>query len=345
MYFYFRKNLLRFYVYIKGVFVSTYQATHAWHKKDPRRTIIIGIGSLCVLVFFYSAFLSAPETFPEGEMITIEKGETLSGITEQFKGANLIRSPFLFKVFVVLLRGENGVFAGDYFFEKPISVWTLVRRVTSDDHHLIPIAVTVPEGFTIFDIADLFSSGFPRFDRELFVSLAPEGYLFPDTYLFLPTVKAETVIDVMKDNFLKKTEQLSTLIASSTKSLSDIVSMASIIEKEARTLETRRIIAGILWKRISIDMPLQVDVSFNYINGKNTYQLTTQDLAIDSPYNSYKYKGLPPTPISNPGISSLTAALTPIKTPYLYFLSDRRGVMHYARDFDEHKQNRLLYLD
>ncbi|MEK7514387.1 MAG: endolytic transglycosylase MltG [Patescibacteria group bacterium] len=289
--------------------------------------------------------MSPPEDFPVGDMATIEKGGTLSQITQEFKKAHIIRSSYLFKVFVVLFRGDRGVFAGDYFLEKPISVFTLALRVTSDDQRFTPITIIVPEGFTIFDIANLFEERFSKFDRERFLSLAPEGYLFPDTYLFLSTVRAEEVIAVMRENFYKKTESLGSLIASSTSPLEDIVSMASILEKEARTIETRRIIAGILWKRLSIDMPLQVDVSFEYINGKNSYELTTDDLAIDSPYNSYKYKGLPPTPISNPGLSALTAALTPIKTPYLYFLSDRRGVMHYARNFEEHKENRALYLD
>ncbi len=91
-------------------------------------------------------------------------------------------------------------------------------------------------------------------------------------------------------------------------------------------------------------MPLQVDVSFKYINGKGTSELTGDDLEIDSPYNSYKYAGLPPTPIANPGLDSIRAALLPIESPYFYFLSDKDGVMHYAATFEEHKKNKLLYL-
>ena len=120
--------------------------------------------------------------------------------------------------------------------------------------------------------------------------------------------------------------------------------MASIIEKEARTMETRQIIAGILWKRLELGMPLQVDVSFKYINGKTTKNLTLADLKIDSPYNSYLYKGLPPTPISNPGLDAIKAAISPTKTDYLYFLSDRKGLMHYAKTYQQHLQNKELYL-
>jgi UPF0755 protein len=124
----------------------------------------------------------------------------------------------------------------------------------------------------------------------------------------------------------------------------DIIKMASIVEEEGRTMETREIIAGILWKRISIKMPLQVDSSFKYINGKTTATLTTEDLKIDSPYNSYTNRGLPPTPISNPGLAAIRATINPIKTPYLYFLSDKNGNMHYAITFEEHVENKLKYL-
>ena len=105
--------------------------------------------------------------------------------------------------------------------------------------------------------------------------------------------------------------------------------------------ETRQIISDILWKRIETGMPLQVDVSFKYVNGKTTAQLTHADLAIDSPYNSYRYEGLPPTPIANPGLDSILAAITPKDTKYLFFLSDAHGTMHYAATFEEHKRIKL----
>ena len=120
--------------------------------------------------------------------------------------------------------------------------------------------------------------------------------------------------------------------------------MASILEGEARRMETRKIIAGILWTRLEIDMPLQVDATFRYINGKGTFDLTKADLEEDNPYNTYINKGLPPTPISSPGIDAISAALNPIKTNYIYFLSDNDGNMYYAVDFEGHKKNRVLYL-
>ena len=120
--------------------------------------------------------------------------------------------------------------------------------------------------------------------------------------------------------------------------------MASIIEREAITPEARRIVSGILWKRIKMGMPLQVDATFAYVNGKNTYELTAEDLHIDSKYNTYEYKGLPPGPICNPGLDSIIATIEPTATPYLYYLSEKNGTMHYAKTFEEHKMNKVKYM-
>ena len=127
--------------------------------------------------------------------------------------------------------------------------------------------------------------------------------------------------------------------------MNEVIIMASIIEDEANgTLESKRIVSGILWKRLRLEMPLQVDAPFQYYNGKNSYTLTKEDLKEDHEYNTYTNKGLPPTAITNPGIDSIRAAITPTKTDYLYFLSDKKGNMYYAKNFEEHKINRELYL-
>ena len=121
--------------------------------------------------------------------------------------------------------------------------------------------------------------------------------------------------------------------------------MASIIEKEVITHEDMKTVSGVLWKRIAIGMPLQVDAVFPYIMGKNTFELTREDLQFDSPYNTYKYKGLPPGPINNPGLDSILAAATPAKTKYVYFLSDKDGNFHYAVSYAQHLANKKKYLD
>ena len=127
-------------------------------------------------------------------------------------------------------------------------------------------------------------------------------------------------------------------------SFSDIVIVASILEKEVKTSESRAIVSGILWKRLALGMPLQVDATLGYITGKTSAELTIDNLNADSPYNTYRNKGLPPTPISNPGLLALDAALHPKSSPYLYYLSDNNGVIHYAVTFEEHKANKARYL-
>jgi len=128
------------------------------------------------------------------------------------------------------------------------------------------------------------------------------------------------------------------------KNWSDIVIMASIIEEEAATAKDRRIISGILWKRLLKGMHLGVDAPFAYDIGKNSATLTTIDLKYDSPYNTYLYGGLPPTPITNPGLDSIDAALHPETSPYYYYLSDKGDTIHYAKTFDEHKVNKERYI-
>lgn len=336
--------LNNFFQRLVNIFSWTRKNFFSWYNKNFKLNSFLLVFILVFAFFFYVFFWSPPSNFPEGAIVTIEKGATLSETAELLQEQHIVRSIFWFKVFAVLFGGDNYVFAGDYFFKKPSTIFSVARRITADEHGLEPVSITVFEGQNIFEIADLFEKKFGKFNKEKFLEIATEGYLFPDTYLFLPNVEAAEVIAVMKKNFSEKITELSQEIEDFGKPLEDIIKMASIVEKEARNMNTRRTIAGVLWNRLSIDMPLQVDVSFAYINGKNSFELTTEDLTIDSLYNSYKYKGLPPTPIANPGLSAIQATVTPIETPYLYFLSDKEGVMHYARTFEGHKQNKRLYL-
>lgn len=142
------------------------------------------------------------------------------------------------------------------------------------------------------------------------------------------------MIEKLTDNFYQKTGSTSP----------EIIIMASLLEKEAKTEQDRKIISGILWKRLDVGMPLQVDASLNYINGKTSAEMTQKDLNQDSPYNTYKYKGLPLTPICNPGLDAISVALNPISSPYWYYLSDKNGIIHFAKTFEEHKENKFKYL-
>jgi len=315
--------------------------------KDNSTKKNVAILSGIFFVIFYLFLFGAPSDFPVGRMVEIKEGMPLKEVSEYLKDSSVIRSEILFEVFVTVLAGDSGVLQGEYFFNKKLSSFGIARRVTKGEYGLDPIRVTILEGSTIYDIAKIFEEKFPKFDSVEFLKEAKdmEGYLFPDTYLFLPNVKAGQVIKEMRAVFDNRLKEIKEEISTSNKPLGDIITMASILEKEARKTKDRRIISGILWKRIEIGMPLQVDAVFPYINGKNTFELSLKDLKIDSPYNTYKYKGLPVGPISNPSLDSIKAAATPISSKYLFYLTGKDGKMHYAKDFEEHKKNKRLYLN
>ena len=259
---------------------------------------------------------------------------------------SVVRSAVVFQFFAILFGGDKQVLAGDYFFEKKVPVFSVASRLSRGDYQLEAVKITIPEGFTLREMADLFTERFELFDRDEFLELTrgEEGYLFPDTYFFLPTAEAPVIVFTMMNNFEEKIAPLQDDILESGRSLDEIITMASIIEKETGPNDDRAIIAGILWKRIRIGMPLQVDASFLYINGKGSFELTLSDLKIDSPYNTYKYKGLPPSPIASPGMESIVAAANPKDSPYLYYLHDKEMNVHYGKDFEEHKANKRKYL-
>ncbi|MCK4386691.1 MAG: endolytic transglycosylase MltG [Candidatus Pacebacteria bacterium] len=305
--------------------------------------VIIIVLSASLFNFY---FIKAPADFPVGAVITIEEGDTLKQIAADLKNQKVIKSPALFSGLAKVLMNGKGVMAGSYFFEKKSSVGLIVWKTIKGHYGITPTKVTFVEGATVYDVADIMQKKFPKFDKEEFLKIAreEEGFLFPDTYYFLPNVTPHSVARAMRDNFNKKILEIAEKIEESGRTLKEIVIMASLLEKEARTLKSKQMISGILWKRIEIGMPLQVDAVFPYINGKNTYQLSLKDLKIDSPYNTYKHKGLPIGPIANPSLWSLLAAVTPVDSNYLFYLSDRSGNMYYAADFEEHKRNKRLYL-
>ncbi len=314
-----------------------------------KRIGIVAIVAICLIALFYFFEFRPPRYFPSKATISVSSGESLSEIADQLEKDNVIRSPFWFINFVILLRHEHAVVGGNYCFNMPLNVFEVAKRMVSGQFGMGQIKTTIPEGSNVSDIANLLKKNYPDFNTKGFIDMAKskEGYLFPDTYYFGADVSPEDVVSSMTAGFQRKVinnSEVQNLVASSTHSLSDILKMASILEGEARKMRTRQIIAGILWNRIKLGMPLQVDVSLKYIDGKGSAELTKSDLKVDSPYNTYLYKGLPPTPISNPGIDSITAAATPISTNYLYFLAGNDDVVYYASTLAEHAANKQKYL-
>ena len=291
------------------------------------------------IVFFVLAgniwlfFMSAPKNFPSGQAVMIEKGIGLAEISGKLKEAGLVRSKYAFALYARAFGKSKKIKYGKYLFNEPVSVFTLTSRLAKGEFGFKPVKVVIPEGLTVKEIAELFIA-FENFDKKEFLEKTKdlEGYLFPDTYLFLPSAETDQIIGTMEDNFKNKVGGVE----------KDIVIVASLIEKEVPDSDDRKIVSGILWKRLKIGMALQVDAVFPYITGKQ--KVLSDDLKIDSPYNTYLYKGLPPGPIANPGLDAIETARNPKESPYLYYLSGKDGKTHFAKTFAEHLRNKEKYL-
>lgn len=305
---------------------------------------------LVLAVVFFCATISyllmPPFDFPKDKMITVKKGATLGEVSTLLDKENIIRSKNLFKICARVVGGEKPVAAGQYLFKEPISACMVAVRIARNISGIPEIHVTIPEGMSNKEVVTQLAKNIPHFDIAFFLEHArdQEGFLFPDTYFFSENVTAEEVENTMNANFNKKIAPFRGEIEMSKHTERDIVIMASILEKEATTEEDKALVSGILWKRISKGMPLQVDATFLYLLGKKSNELTADDLKMNSAYNTYRNKGLPAGPIGNPGIVAIRAAIHPTTSPYLYYLSDDKGVMHYAKTFDDHKANKEQYL-
>lgn len=304
--------------------------------------VIIGI----ILVAFFAFFFTSPSLFPLGEIITVKKGSTLGEISAVLKGKGAIRSETAFQLCMSGIGGDKHVVAGDYLFKIPLGACSVASRIAKGVSGIPSVRATIPEGTSNQGIANILVPLLSSFDAKIFLDHAreQEGYLFPDTYFFSASADTDDVIKTMGSEFQKKIDPWKPLIEETKHSLRDIIIMASIIEKEAKTEEDQALVSGILWKRIEQRIPLQVDAPFYYLLGKTSRELTHADLAIKSAYNTYKNKGLPAGPIGNPGLSAIRAAVHPKNSPYLYYLSDKQGIMHYATTFEEHKANKEKYL-
>lgn len=305
-----------------------------------------------VFVLLVSALLfiqyenTAPDKFPISEPVTIEKGLSLTGISSSLKAQSVIRSGSLFRALVLMSGATSELRAGVYEFPYTLSTLEVIHSLVSGLYSNKTVRITIPEGSNTREIGRIVAPILNEVNEEQFAkdSQPDEGYLFPETYYVPPTYTSEELITLLKATFNEQTASLQKDVENSGHSLHDVVVMASLLEKEGKSDESMRLIAGILYQRMELGMPLQVDAPFAYILGKESSELTLDDLKTNSPYNTYTHKGLPPQAIGNPGLTALRAALTPTESPYLYYLSDENGEFHYAKTFEEHKKNKERYL-
>lgn len=320
-----------------------------WRKKlkksvDYDTKIIFYFFVAVFFTIFWVVVTSMPTSVELPKNIEIEKGASIKKIARSLESDGFIYSSVVFSSLVIL--NNDPIISGEYRFENRENIFKIIKRLTKGDYGIPSKTIRIPEGATLEEMGIIFEDNFRNFDREAFYQLTEkqEGYLFPDTYVFLENIKTHEVVDVLKKTFEQKIEELKKELGELTIPLEEIIIMASIVEKEADD-ENREQTADILWHRIEIDMPLQVDATFVYSRGKGTFDLTKEDLQEEeNPFNTYIHKGLPPTPISNPGYDSLKAAATPEPTEFLYFLTGLNGKTYYAKTFEEHKRNKNNYL-
>lgn len=314
-------------------------------RTEKLPVIFSGLAFL-ILAIGYFGFIAAPFGFPVGKIVKINRGLSTSEIGVKLAEAGVIRSATVFKYLAYLYPGRSGVIATDYAFNSRLDLFGVVRRLKNGFTDIGTYKITIPEGLDNEDLAKLLSQKLQNFDAKEFLAKAAslEGQLFPDTYSFLASVSVDEIINKMNDTYKSKVRGLLPDIQNGKRTEGEILVMASLIEKEANTKESRRIISGILWNRLEKGMRLQVDAVFPYIMDKYSLQLTKKDLTFDSPYNTYKYAGLPPSPIANPSFDSIQAAVYPADTQYVYYLSDKAGNLYYAKTLEEHNANKKKYL-
>ncbi|MFZ5933127.1 MAG: endolytic transglycosylase MltG [Patescibacteria group bacterium] len=285
----------------------------------------------------------------------IVKGSSASQIANKLEKEGFIKNSLAFRIYVQLTGLSKKIPAGEYRLSPSYSLFRLVAELLKGPTE---IWVTIPEGLRREEIAEKFTSAFGKgedfSDRFLEAADGLEGFLFPDTYLFPKTASASAVVVKMRSTFDKKIAELDEKINSGSLTVGQVITLASIVERETKFAAERPIIAGILLNRLNLGMGLAADATVQYAiatskcSGRTDCEwwptLTKEDLSINSAYNTYRFKGLPPSPIANPGLSAIRAVVEPEESEYLYYLHDEKGVAHYARTLEEHNANVRKYL-
>lgn len=306
--------------------------------------IVIFLLMLLIARGFWISQLAPVSSEKIEKRIVIEKGKGVREIARALKNENLIRSEFIFNMYIRQQGLEGKLTAGTFILSPSMKTSEIVKILSG-----VPSEswVTLIEGWRVEEMAESLSEKL-KVKTEKFLKLAKEGYIFPDTYLFSNDVAEEQIVETLRDNFEKKySPDLKVKIKALGLSEDEGVILASIVEREARSDKAREEIASILLKRLKIGMGLNADATLQYALGYQEAEkswwkrhLTKEDKKIDSPYNTYFYRGLPPTPICNPGLSSLQAvANANPNTPYLYYYHDSKGNSYYAKTLEEHNQN------
>jgi len=298
------------------------------------------------LVFIIDYQFDTPLDLTGQEQIfTINSGQGLKQIASNLDEVGLTRDKFWFISYVLYKGWATQLQASEYILSPSLSIRQISQKIISGDALVHEIKVTIPEGFTLKQIDARLAEKSLIKSGELLTKPELEGYLFPDTYNFNVDADLDEIIVIMMDNFDQKLSQgLVAEIERQGKTIKEIITMASILEKEVPLYNDQRIISGLFWNRIRDNYPLQSCATIAYILGINKWIYSTEETEVDSPYNTYQHKGLPPGPVNNPGLLAIQAAVYPIKTDYYFFLSAPGGQTIYSQTYQEHLSNKEKYL-
>lgn len=298
-------------------------------------------------------------TTTEGEIaeekrinVKIQAGLSTAEIADRLAEKGVIGSSWKFRI-LSRLRGYDDKFRpGSYTFTANMEDDEVFAKLLTGEKRLIQF--TIPEGFGVKEIAERLynldlvnkedflkaAEDFAPYDymrKHENVFFAAEGFLFPDTYTVESDMEIEELLSLMANTLDEKLKPaMRTQAEKMGLSIYDLITLASLVEREVRFPEDRPIVAQVLLKRIKLNMPLQTDATLQYLMDAPKEEVSIADTQIDSPYNTYQHVGLPPGPIANPGMASIEAVLHPSETEYLYFVADKRGHNHYAYTYEEH---------
>lgn len=310
--------------------------------------LLAGIVFLLVGLFWWRENLKPVDKQSQTyTLIVIKKGSSGVQIAKQLRLNNLIKSQKAFLLYLKLY--PISLQAGTFKLSRSMSLAEIVQTLHKGP---LDIWVTIPEGWRRGQIGEKLSRSLEfKFSQKAFLKLTTgrEGYLFPDTYLFPQEATASRIVKIMVTNFTKKARPVVEKTAQKQNlSLNQVVTLASLVEREGKTKADRRIIASILLKRLDRGWPLQVDATLQYVKGRpgNWWpKIKPEDKKIKSAFNTYLNKGLPPRPISNPGLDSLNAVYqADPNTPYWFYISDKNGQIKAVKTLEEHNQNVSKYL-
>jgi len=322
-------------------------------KLALKKLIFISLGllllwGLCLVSYLYihRQLIDSPDSKLDRQVFLVSEGEGLKQIATNLESTQLIKDKFWFLAYAVYKGWSGGMQAGEYNLSPTLNIVQIAEKIARGEVIQQVIKVTIPEGFTLKQADERLAGLGLIKEGELAEKTELEGYLFPDTYEFTKRDKLEDIILKTKENFEQKVdEDLKKEIEKQEKTIHEIVTMASLLEKEVAYYSEQRIVSGIFWKRIKENRPLQSCATLAYALGEDKWRYSIADTEIDSPYNTYQNLGLPIGPINNPGLLAIRAAVYPQRTEYYYFLSKPSGETVFSRTGEEHNENKRKYLD